>query len=145
MRFTVIGLIGWHLRNFNLGDAGKMFAAILGLGFITFLAVYFLLHPFRLAIVAVVGFLFSGLFMLIGKGVTPLIDWFITKFDEARARHLERGLRKSFFSSILVMQDETTDFWSNVFEYRVIYHVWNFYNCFRCIYPNRKKKKSNSC
>jgi hypothetical protein len=31
LRFTVIGLIGAHLRNFNLGDAGKMFAAILSL------------------------------------------------------------------------------------------------------------------
>ena len=32
IRFTVIGLIGWHLRNFNLGDTGRMFTAILGLG-----------------------------------------------------------------------------------------------------------------
>ena len=74
-----------------------MFTAILGLGFLTFLAIYFLLNPFRLAIVALAGFLFSGLFMLIGKGVTPLIDWFITKFDEARARHLEQSEEESFF------------------------------------------------
>jgi hypothetical protein len=105
IRFAVIGLTGWHLRNFNLGDAGRMFAAILGLGFITFLAIYFLLNPFRLAIVAVAGFLFSGLFMLIGKGVTPLIDWFITKFDEARARHLEQSEEESFFIDFS-LQDE---------------------------------------
>ncbi len=109
IRFTVIGLIGWHLRNFNLGDAGKMFAAILGLGFITFLAVYFLLHPLRLAIVALAGFLFSGLFMLIGKGVTPFIDWFITKFDEARARHLEGSEEESSFIDFS-MQDEVRIF-----------------------------------
>ncbi len=35
--------------------------------------------------------------MLIGKGVTPLIDWFIAKFDEARARHLEQSEEESFF------------------------------------------------
>ena len=69
IRFTVIGLIGAHLRNFNLGDSSKMFAAILGLGVITFLVVYFLLTPFRLAVIAIVGFLFGGLFMLIVKRV----------------------------------------------------------------------------
>ena len=89
IRFIVIGLIGLHLRNFNLGDAGKMFATILGLGVITFLAVYHLLHPVRLVIIATAGFLFGGLFMLIGKGVTPLIDWFIARFDAAREKLIE--------------------------------------------------------
>ena len=47
--------------------------------------------------------------MLIGKGVTPLIDWFITKFDEARARQLEQSGEESFFIDFS-MQDEVRIF-----------------------------------
>ncbi|KAA0966679.1 hypothetical protein FQ087_10765 [Sporosarcina sp. ANT_H38] len=109
IRFIVIGVIGWQLRNFNLVDMGKIFAAILGLGFITYIAVSFLMHPFRSAVIAIVGFLFSGLFILFGKGVTPLLDWYNAKLDEARARQLEQAEVESSYIDFS-MQDGTRIF-----------------------------------
>jgi hypothetical protein len=110
IRFTVIGLIGAHLRNFNLGDAGKMFTAILGLGCIIFLVVYFLLPPIRLAIIAIAGFLFGSLFMLILKGFTPLLDWFIARFDAAREKLIEETEKPEFTVIDFEMIDDTKTF-----------------------------------
>lgn len=104
-RFTVIGLIGRRLKNFSITDTGKMFGGLLGLGFLTFFAVYFLVQPIRLSIVAIATFLFSGIFMLFGKMVTPFIDWVIAKLDEARAKGLE-GAEDEFIYIDFSMQDE---------------------------------------
>jgi len=109
IRFTVIGLIGRRLKNFSLTDTVEMFGGLLGLGFLTFFAVYFMVQPIRLSIVAIVTFLFSGIFMLIGKTVTPFIDWFIAKLDEARAKSLE-GVEEEFIFIDFSMQDERVVF-----------------------------------
>ena len=108
-RFTVIGLIGRRLKNFSLTDTGEMFGGLLGLGFLTFFAVYFLVQPIRLTIVAIATFLFSGIFMLIGKTVTPFIDWFIAKLDESRAKSLE-GAEDEFIYIDFSMQNERVVF-----------------------------------
>ena len=58
-----------HSEGFNRWNAGKVFGAILGLGFIAFLAVYYLIFYVRFAIIAVAGFFFGGIFMFLAKAV----------------------------------------------------------------------------
>ncbi|MBE1553639.1 hypothetical protein [Sporosarcina limicola] len=106
IRFAVIGMIGYRLGNFSIGEAGKMFGGILGLQIVTFFAVYFLLEPLRTGAIAVMGFLFGGLFNLIGKATEPMLDAMIAYLDAKRAEHLE-GTEGDVIFIDFKMQEET--------------------------------------
>ncbi len=96
IHFTVIGIMGRHLGNFNIVDVGKMFVGVLGAGVVTFLSVLYLLEPLRNGIVAVLGFLFGGLFMLVSKGiVAPIWDRIVAWLDANRAEYYETLVEES--------------------------------------------------
>ena len=89
LRYIVIYFIGKRLPDFHLWEASKVFATIMGAGVATYLVVYFFVEYVRTAFLSILGFLFGGLFKLIGAAITPGMDWGIAYLDYLRYRHYE--------------------------------------------------------
>ncbi|CAM3096048.1 DUF4129 domain-containing protein [Filibacter tadaridae] len=105
VRFLVIWKMGRIYRQFNFVEATKIFGSLLGIGALTYIVVYFLLVPVRNGIIATVAFLFSGIFMMFGKAVTPLLDWVIARFDAAREAFLAEADPQKI-APMIEMQEE---------------------------------------
>ena len=84
IRFVVMWLAGRQFPEFSLKELSKVFVALIGAGIVTYLFVYFLTVYIRTAIIAVFTFLFSGLFYLFGKGITPAIDALVDLRDRIK-------------------------------------------------------------
>ena len=64
LRYVTILLLGRRLPKFEWLETSKVFGALLaGGGIATYLLIYYLLEPVRTAVLAVMGFLFGGIFM----------------------------------------------------------------------------------
>ena len=84
LRYITILIVGRRLPEFEWLEASKVFAAIMGVGIATYLIVYYLLEPVRNAVLAILGFLFGGLFMFVSAAITPFIDYVIDWLDYLR-------------------------------------------------------------
>lgn len=86
IRFTMTCMNERSLNGFRFLESGKVFAALVGIAILTYTVVYFLFTPVRNGIIAVVGFLFGGLFMFILKIITPPLDAMIAYLDSLRVK-----------------------------------------------------------
>ncbi len=77
-------ILGRRLPEFEWLETSKVFAAIMGVGIATYLIIYYLLEPVRNAALAILGFLFGGLFMFVSAAITPFIDYVIDWLDYLR-------------------------------------------------------------
>lgn len=74
IRFLTTSISGRNRPGFRLSEVSKAFGRMLGVGVVVFLAVYYFIDTIRTAIISIFGFVFGGLFMLIAKAATPLLD-----------------------------------------------------------------------
>jgi hypothetical protein len=84
LRYISILILGRSLPKFEWLETSKVFAAILGVGITAYLLIYYLLEPVRTAVLAILGFIFGGLFMLVSAAITPFIDYVIDWLDYLR-------------------------------------------------------------
>ena len=84
LRYITILILGRRLPEFEWLETSKVFAAIMGVGVATYLIIYYLLEPVRNAALAILGFLFGGLFMFVSAAITPFIDYVIDWLDYLR-------------------------------------------------------------
>jgi hypothetical protein len=62
LRYIAVMITGKWIPNFQFGEVHKMFGSVLGIGIVTFIAVYFFIESFRSAIINVFIMLFGNLF-----------------------------------------------------------------------------------
>jgi hypothetical protein len=84
LRYITILILGRRLPKFEWLETSKVFAAILGVGITTYLLIIYLLEPVRTAVLAILGFIFGGLFMFVSAAITPFIDYIIDWLDYLR-------------------------------------------------------------
>ena len=84
LRYITILILGRRLPEFEWLETSKVFAAIMGVGIAAYLIMYYLLEPVRNAVLAILGFLFGGLFMFVSAAITPFIDYVIDWLDYLR-------------------------------------------------------------
>ncbi len=84
LRYLTILFLGRRLPKFEWFEITKVFAAMIGVGITTYLLIYYLIEPFRTAVLAILGFLFGGLFMFVSAAITPFIDYIIDWIDYLR-------------------------------------------------------------
>jgi hypothetical protein len=84
LRYITILILGRRLPKFEWLETSKVFAAILGVGITTYLLIFYLLEPVRTAVLAILGFIFGGLFMFVSAAITPFIDYIIDWLDYLR-------------------------------------------------------------
>ena len=109
IRFCVTCLKRRPLDRFRILENGKIFGALLVIGFTTYTLVYFLFTPVRNGIIAVIGFLFGGIFMFILKVFTPSLDAMIAYLDSKR-EEFEKGLDNDVSLSDFDMQGKVEVF-----------------------------------
>jgi hypothetical protein len=113
IRFLVTSLHGHSLNGFRFLESGKVFAALIGIAILTYTVVYFLFTPVRNGIIAVVGFLFGGIFMFILKIITPALDAMIAYLDSKREEY-EKGIDDDVIVSDFDMQGEVEVFGNTI-------------------------------
>lgn len=89
LRYITILILGRRLPKFEWLETSKVFAAIMGVGIATYLLIYYLLEPVRTAVLAVLGFVFGGLFMFVSAAITPFIDYVIDWLDYLRWKNYQ--------------------------------------------------------
>ena len=73
LRFVFLLLRGRHFPNFKPKEVSKVFFGLIGIGIATYSFFHYLMDHIRNGILAIFGFLFGSLFMLIGEAVTPAL------------------------------------------------------------------------
>ena len=76
LRYIGTILLGRHSSDLKIGETNKIFAAIFGIGFVTFFSVYFFVVYIRTAIINFLGFVFGGLFYKLAATFLPTINQF---------------------------------------------------------------------
>ncbi|WP_438316626.1 hypothetical protein [Sporosarcina sp. FA9] len=76
IRFLTTWVSGRKMPGFRLSELSKIFGSMFGVGVVVLLSVYYFIDTIRTAIISIFSFLFGGLFLLIAKAVTPLLDLF---------------------------------------------------------------------
>ncbi len=115
IRMVSITVNSRQLGNFKVTEASRIFSSIVGLGALAFVVVLFALDPIRRVIISVFGFVFGGVFTLIG----PALDS-IFKNMKSEAERREDSLEEPESGFIdFELQEEITTYGStsSIFEY----------------------------
>ncbi|QUW21715.1 hypothetical protein JSQ81_18345 [Sporosarcina sp. Marseille-Q4063] len=99
LRYITILILGRRLPKFEWLETSKVFAAILGVGIATYLLIYYLIEPIRTAVLAVLGFLFGGLFMFVSTAITPFIDYVIDWLDYLRWKKYQEMEKPTIYNT----------------------------------------------
>ena len=84
IRYLTTLALGRRMVAFDRKETSLVFTVIFGVGTVTYLIVYFLIEPVRTGLLAVLGFLFGGIFMFIAAFITPFLDYIIDWLDYLR-------------------------------------------------------------
>ena len=98
LRYITILILGRRLPKFEWLETSKVFAAIMGVGIATYVLIYYLLEPIRTALLAILAFLFGGLFMFVSAAITPFIDYVIDWLDYLRWKKYQEMEKPTIFN-----------------------------------------------